>query len=203
MIVCWKLPLFLIVANDNQVNYSVILFIMWFSMLISVIKGIADQSSSLWYQCVCAARLYVSCPILPSVFPNWHWIGMLEWKVFCSCDWVALLHLRPLVCLVLVFLLVWGCSSLANVLLVQCRCWSDEDAGIVCGSHIRELLFFSKRSSIYIPNSPSQFSICWECGLLNLQLMAQVCLGLNLFTSIHSSAMIPRYHFCGDFSSIS
>jgi hypothetical protein len=36
MIVCWKLPLFLIVANDNQVNYSVILFIMRFSILTSV-----------------------------------------------------------------------------------------------------------------------------------------------------------------------
>jgi hypothetical protein len=31
---------------------------------------------------------------------------------------------------------------------------------IVCRSHVREFLFFSKRSSIYIPNSPSQSSIC-------------------------------------------
>jgi hypothetical protein len=58
MIVCWKLPLFLIVANDNQVNYSVILFIMWFSMLTSV-KELKTEVGSFLYQCVCCKAICV------------------------------------------------------------------------------------------------------------------------------------------------
>jgi hypothetical protein len=85
----------------------------------------------------------------------------------------------------LLFALSWSCYLCEGVQALQMICLSNAVVGlmrmleIVCRSHIRVLLFFSKRSSIYIPNSPSQFSICWECGLLDLQLMAQVCLGLK------------------------
>lgn len=128
--------------------------ILWFYsscdlLILTSVKELQTKVGSLWYQCVCAARLYVSCTILVSVFPSWHWFGMLEWKVFCSCDWVALLHLRPLVCLVLVLQLVWGCSSLANDLLVQCHCWSDEDAGN-CVYITYQRTFYLKQEKFYL-----------------------------------------------------
>jgi hypothetical protein len=186
---CWKLPLFLIVANDNQVNYSVILFIMWFSILMSV-KELQTKVGSLWYQCVCAARLYVSCTILVSVFPS-YWFGMLEWKVFCSCDWVALLHLRPLVCIVVVLLLVrvfkpckW--SACPMLLLVWWGCWK------LCVDHISENFYFSAREVLSIfPTHLHGFPLVENVVYWSSNWWPKFVWVWNLFTSIHSSALIP------------